>query len=184
MNIVDLTLEYANQPNEVENAFWRAETWPALTEHVTGLQIHYEDGSTQVLTMEVVSKGKHAAFRSIRCKQGQRIYYFQPEPPAFLQQHYGYWEIVPAAGGTLVHSRHYFSVNDPKAVEFATDVLGWDGKGRVAECIGALLQSNSRQTMEALRNSLAEQSAIEPAMHGVEYGAVSPLTISAVDEVA
>jgi hypothetical protein len=178
MNIVDLTLEYANHPSEVENAFWRAEAWPALTEHVTGLRIHYEDNSTQVLTMEVVSRGKHAAFRSIRCKQGARIYYFQPEPPEFLRQHYGYWEIMPAASGTLVHSRHYFSVNDPRAVEFATTVLGWDGKGRVADCIGTLLQSNSRQTMEALRDSMAGSSAI-----GDAYEAITSLKISAASEV-
>jgi hypothetical protein len=159
MHTVDLILEYANPPSEVEHAFWRAEAWPGLTEHVVGLQIHYEDNITQVLTMEVVSKGKHAAFRSIRCKQGQRIYYFQPEPPPFLQQHAGYWEITPSAVGTLVHSRHYFLLNDPQAVAFATTVLGWDGKGSVADCIGTLLQSNSRQTMEALRGSLASRSA-------------------------
>jgi hypothetical protein len=176
MNIVDLFLEYANSPSEVENAFWRAEAWPNLTEHVVGLQIHYEDSNTQVLTMEVMSKGKYAAFRSIRCKQRGRIYYFQPEPPGFLRQHYGYWEIAPAAGGTLVHSRHYFSVNDAQAIAFASTVLGWDGKGKVADCIGALLQSNSRQTMEALRGSLA--GALAPVLKEV-----SPLKINAVSEV-
>ena len=116
MNIVDLTVEYANPPAEVEQAFWRAEVWPELTEHVEGLHIHYEDDNSQILTMEVVSRGKRASFRSIRCRQGSRIYYFQPEPPEFLRQHYGYWEIAPLdEGGCLVHSRHHFAVNDPQA---------------------------------------------------------------------
>ena len=164
MNNIQLELDYPVPADAAMDAFWRAERWPGLTEHVVGLDILYEDAQCQVLRMHVDSRGSRASFQTLRCRQRDRICYFQPTPPAFLRTHGGYWEIVPTDGGCKVISHHEFQVDDAQARRFAASVLGWDGEGEVADCIGRLLAANSRQTMEALRRSLqAPALGREPA---------------------
>ena len=154
MTTIELEIAYPVPADAVMDAFWRAERWPGLTAHVVGLDIDYEDAQCQVLRMHVDSRGSRASFQSVRCRQRERIYYFQPAPPPFLRVHGGYWEIVPNDGGCKAVSHHEFQVDEAAARRFATDVLGWDGAGDVADCIGRLLAANSRQTMEALRRAL------------------------------
>ncbi|GAA0750622.1 hypothetical protein LRH25_19935 [Ideonella azotifigens] len=164
MNTIGLDIAYPVPAAAVMEAFWRAEHWPGLTEHVTGITFHYEDAQCQVLTMAVNSRGSHASFQTMRCRQRNRIYYFQPTPPAFLRMHGGYWEITPTEQGCKAVSHHEFVVNEDEARHFASTVLGWDGQGDVAERIGELLRANSRQTMEALRNALASAQAESAAV--------------------
>lgn len=160
METIKFSLYYPTPIEQVDDAYWRAEKWPGLTEHVSGLHIHYEDDVAQVLTMEVNTRGNRASFRSVRYRQRNRIYYFQPSPPPFLTRHYGYWDFKTNGAGTDVTSCHYFDIEEKLAREFAATVLGWDGVGTTASRIGELLKSNSRQTMEALRNSLARETAV------------------------
>lgn len=154
MDSIEFEIAYAADVATVTDAFWRVERWPELTEHVTGIEIHYEDECIQVLTMKVQTRGSHAAFRTMRCLQGNRIYYFQPAPPPFLLTHGGWWEVAQREQGCAVISRHQFLVEPERATAFATEVLDWDGLGPVAARIGELLRANSRQTMEALRRAM------------------------------
>jgi hypothetical protein len=159
MDSIDFALDYDTDAHSVMQAFWRAERWPGLTGHVTGIDIHHEDEQIQVLTMRVETRGAVAAFRTMRCRQRNRIYYFQPAPPPFLLVHGGWWEINPRAHGCTVLSHHEYRVDTAQATQFASTVLGWDGQGPVAARIGELLRANSRQTMEALRRALQTPAA-------------------------
>jgi len=154
MNTIDFAVSYGATPGAVMEAFWRAERWPSVAAHVTGIDMLYEDEQCQVLTMRVNSRGSHATFRTMRLRQRDRILFIQPSPPAFLRAHSGYWDIRPSAAGCVVTSHHDFLVERGEARRFATGVLGWNGRGGVTEPIGELLHANSRQTMEALRDAL------------------------------
>jgi aromatase len=160
METIDFLLPFAAPASDVAQAFWRAEEWPALTPHVVGIDFHFEDEHTQVLTMKVESRGNRAEFRTVRCRQGDRIYYFQPVPPPFLRSHQGYWEFSATEAGSEVRSRHVFTVHTDEAQRFAARSLGWQGDRRVEECIGALLTANSKQTMEAIRTALRADVAL------------------------
>lgn len=159
MNIVDFELEYQTSVDVVRDAYWRLETWPEITEHVKDIVLHYEDDLIQVLTMTVASGDKRSSFKSVRALAGDTIYYYQPEPPPFLRQHYGLWQCLPSADGSIVKSRHYFEVVPDEVLAFARKVQGVPGVDDPVVHIANLLRHNSQQTMEALKRRLESPQA-------------------------
>jgi hypothetical protein len=144
---------------DVVNAFWRLEDWPEVASHVREIEMHYCDENVQVLTMHVVTKGRHDKFKSIRMKQGEAIYYLQPTPPPILHRHNGSWQFAQEAGKTVVTSRHFVEINTREAIDFLREAkLDKGNQVRTHEQIKNLIRNNSLQTMLALKNRIEQKN--------------------------
>jgi hypothetical protein len=139
---------------EVMQAFWRLEEWPKITRHVNAIDLLFDDENVQVLLMHVDSRGKRDVFKSVRVRQANVIFYFQPVPPPMLRFHRGAWEFDAVPAGTKVTCRHEI-VADPLECRkfFFNTGLELEAAAAVAK-LEELIKNNSNQTMEALKRSL------------------------------
>jgi aromatase len=139
----------------VLDAFWELEDWPSVASHVREIEMHYADENVQVLTMHVVTIGRHDRFKSLRMKQGTAIYYLQPNPPPILLRHNGSWQFKVERSGTVVTSRHFIDVNIEAANAFLREIGAEVTDDRsTQQQIKALIRNNSLQTMLALKKRL------------------------------
>lgn len=157
METFEFSVEVGAEPERVLRAFWELEDWPSVAPHVREIVVHYGDENAQVLTMHVLTRGRHDRFKSVRYKQRDTIYYFQPDPPPILNSHHGCWRVTrDEGGGSVVTSRHTIDVN----VEAAAGALGsmgerpGGGDDETRKQVQALIRNNSLQTMLALKARL------------------------------
>jgi aromatase len=119
----------------VYGALHKLADWPKHLPHVPAVDILYDDGTYQEFRMEVISEGgKRIRVRSIRkCNGGDRIEFFQPQPPVFLRHHAGFWTFKDQGQRTLVGTKHYWTVEETAASEQFPTNTGEHVKGLLAE---------------------------------------------------
>lgn len=155
MESFELDVSFAVDLQRVLQAFWDLEDWPSLTAHVRKIEMHYCDENVQVLTMHVVTKGQHDRFKSVRMKQGNAIYYLQPDPPPILRRHNGSWQFNTGPDGTIVTSRHFVEINTDVAAAFIHEAgLPAGNSTTTHQQIKNIICNNSLQTMLALKKRL------------------------------
>ena|SRR5829696_272808 len=152
METFELDVSFAVDLQRVLRAFWDLEDWPSLTTHVRKIEMHYCDENVQVLTMHVVTNGHHDRFKSVRMKQGNGIYYLQPDPPPILRRHNGSWQFNAGPGSTIVTSRHFVDINTDVAAAFVRKAgLPVGDRTTTHQQIKNIICNNSLQTMLALK---------------------------------
>ena len=159
MNTFSFEMDYPTTPAEVFDAFWSLEDWPKVARHVTGIEMCYADEQVQVLIMHVQTGDRRDAFKTVRIRQGQSIFYFQPSPPPALRLHSGWWHVTEGPEGAKVQSEHNFEVRLEGARRFLDSVgRSADSDQAVIREVQEVLHHNSRQTMVALRDRLSSSS--------------------------
>lgn len=155
MEPFEFDVSFAVDLQRVLDAFWELEDWPSVASHVREIEMHYCDENVQVLTMHVVTRGRHDRFKSLRMRQGTAIYYLQPNPPPILLRHNGSWQFSVEPSGTVVTSRHFIEVNVEAANVFLREIGAevTDDLSTLQQ-IKALIRNNSLQTMLALKKRL------------------------------
>lgn len=153
MESVEIRLPVAAEPEAVINAFWRLEEWPSVARHVRRIEMHYGDERVQVLTFHVETRGRLDAFQSVRFRQGNTIYFFQPSPPPILNRHHGSWRIKPSENGALIISSHALDINVKAAATFLK-LPREAGAYTIRRGIRQIIRNNSLQTMGALKARL------------------------------
>ncbi len=147
-----------NAPAErVLDAFWRLENWPEIAEHVTGIEIAYEDPVVQVLDMVVRTRGKTDRFQTVRILKGDTIHYLQPSPPPLLRHHHGKWIVSDLAGGSRVTSVHTIEVDNSNARAFLGLAAATD-EDVCEAAVADIIRNNSLQTMRALKLRLESEA--------------------------
>ncbi len=157
MENFEFDVSFAADLRRVLKAFWELEDWPSMAAHVREIEMHYADDNVQVLTMHVVTKGRHDRFKSVRMKQANTIYYLQPSPPPILRRHNGSWQFNEGVGGTVVTSRHFVEIETEAAATFLRQAgIPADDDDDTHQQIKTLIRNNSLQTMLALKKRLEE----------------------------
>jgi len=105
--------------SEAFRCFWRAELWPQLTSHVTGVKMLEEQECWQRYELYVRVDGKDYTMQTQRIAvPSSFITFYQPKPPYFMRTHSGVWQFEDdGAGGTLVTVSHRVDVDDDKVIE-------------------------------------------------------------------
>lgn len=157
MEAFEFNVEIDADINRVRAAFWDLDDWPAIAPHVRAIEMLYSDDNVQVLMMHVATKKRLDKFKSVRVKQKDTIFYFQPTPPPILNRHEGSWRLAAHPSGTTVTSQHSIDVN----VEAADAFLGETGDApedadETRRRIQDLIRNNSLQTMLALKRRLEQ----------------------------
>jgi hypothetical protein len=139
----------------VRHALWHLEDWPAIAPHVLAVEVEFACDDVQVVWMTVLSRGNTDRFRSVRIRQDDAIFYFQPRPPAFLRRHYGWWILRTEGGQTIVDSRHELELNPEEAGQYlaatgSPPASCDDAQKRIVD----LIRHNSTQTMLGLKRKL------------------------------
>ena len=163
MNSFHSSVTISRSIAEVMQAFWRLEDWPKITAHVRAIDLLFDDENVQVLLMHVDSRGKRDVFKSVRVRQANVIFYFQPVPPPAVKFHRGAWEFDAVPTGTRVTCRHEI-IADPIGCHqfFLNTGLELEANAVVSK-LEELIKNNSNQTMEALKRSLELVAAREVA---------------------
>lgn len=157
MQTFEFDVEIAADTRSVIDAFWTLEDWPAVAPHVRGIDLLYNDDNAQVLLMHVQTKGQLHSFKSVRVKQPDAIYYFQPDPPPILRRHHGAWKFTSGATVTTVTSLHTIEVDKRNAVAFLLDTGHKEVDPEDApQLIQELIRNNSLQTMLALKKRIEQ----------------------------
>jgi aromatase len=92
---------------------------------------------------------------SVRIRQGNDIFYFQPTPPPAMHQHFGWWRLSQHNGTTSVASDHSLEINLERAAEFLrTAGIEAEGDDQVRQRFCEVIHHNSKQTMMALKARL------------------------------
>jgi hypothetical protein len=156
MESIEFSVEIEAAPERVLREFWELADWPSVAPHVEAIEMHYEDGSVQVLTMRVATGQRRDSFKSVRIRQAEAIFFFQPHPPPALRRHYGWWRLSAVGGAaTRVTSEHWIEIDPEPAARFLEGV----GKPAaelesVETALRGILHHNSLQTMLALKARL------------------------------
>jgi hypothetical protein len=174
MEHFEFDVSFAADLKCVLDAFWDLEDWPSVAPHVRGIEMHYCDENVQVLTMHVVTKGRHDKFKSLRMRQGNAIYYLQPHPPAILLRHNGSWQFNAGSHETVVTSRHYVEINTVAAEIFLREI-GLEPLDQVSthQQIKTLIHNNSLQTMMALKKRLEQTNGEIYVSQAIDASAVA-----------
>jgi aromatase len=158
MEVFEFAIQIKTDLAAVGKAFWDLEEWTKVAPHVREIEMLYRDENVQVLLMHVVTKNHHDKFKSVRYKQGNTIYYFQPTPPPILNAHRGFWRFEENEEGVSVISCHEIDVNVEGANAFLrnTGVEPVDAADTQRK-IRNLITNNSLQTMNALKERLENE---------------------------
>ncbi|MFY9823805.1 MAG: hypothetical protein WAM82_20665 [Thermoanaerobaculia bacterium] len=156
MESIEFSIEIAAPLERVRREFWELADWPSVAPHVQAIDMHYEDGAVQVLTMRVATGQRQDSFKSVRILQAEAIFFFQPQPPPALRRHYGWWRLSAAGGAaTRVTSEHWIDVDPEPAARFLEAVgARMAGDEPVSAALRGILHHNSLQTMLALKTRL------------------------------
>jgi hypothetical protein len=160
MGVFEFAVHIKTDLAAVYRAFWELEDWTKVAAHVREIEMLYEDENVQVLLMHVVTRNHHDKFKSVRYRQGDTIYYFQPTPPPILNAHRGFWRFVEDEEGVTVISCHEIDVNIEGANAFLrrTGVEPPENAGETIQKIRSLITNNSLQTMNALKKRLENET--------------------------
>lgn len=144
----------------VFEGFWDPKRWPEVADHVKKIDTHFEDDLTQVLTMRVETRGRMDSFRTVRIRHDDSIFYYQPQPPVMLREHYGWWQFTRTSEGTIVTSRHVVSVNHETAGDVLKSMgITANGPSEAEDAIRDIIEGNSATTMQAVKNALERNGA-------------------------
>jgi|SRR6185295_644125 len=156
MEKIEFSIEIGAPPERVLREFWELADWPSVAPHVQGIDMHYEDDRIQVLTMRVATGLRQDSFKSVRIRQAEDIFFFQPDPPPALRRHHGWWRLSPLEGAaTRVTSEHWVEIDPEPAALFLEGVGIRTAEGEPIEAaLRAILHRNSLQTMLALKARL------------------------------
>ena len=155
METFEFNVEISAEPQRVSAAFWDMEAWPAMAPHVHAIDMHYCDDNVQVLTMQIATNGRINSFKSVRVRQRDTIFYFQPEPPPILREHQGAWRIASHPTGTVVTCYHSIEIDEDAAALFLREIgtKTPDADTRRQKVL-ELIHKNSLQMMLALKKRL------------------------------
>lgn len=152
-------LDIDGDVDAVYDVLYRADRWPEVLPHVSGLQLETAatasgGADVQTMTMDTVAPdGAAHTTRSVRlCFPGERIVYKQTRPPRGLLGHCGEWSLSRGPNGTRVTASHHVAV-DPVAIG---EVVGTGtGLAEAREAVRRALGGNSRKTLLAARALVA-----------------------------
>lgn len=162
MDKFEFNVEIECSLERARNAFWELEDWPRVAKHVRSIEMIYADENVQVLKMHVVTRNHSDTFKSVRYARGNVIHYFQPDPPPILDRHWGYWRFQESRRKVVVTSFHEVDVNVLASSEFLNSIgVKTSGEGNVREEIRRIIENNSLQTMNALKERLEKEEAHE-----------------------
>lgn len=159
MKVFEFAIKIKSNLAHVSEAFWDLERWPNVANHVRKIELLHSDENVQVLIMYVVTKNHHDKFKSVRYRQGNTIYYFQPSPPPILNAHRGFWRFTQDAEDSVsVISCHEIDVNVENANRFLSNTgfvpqNAEETKYRIQE----IITNNSLQTMNALKERIENE---------------------------
>jgi hypothetical protein len=104
---------------DVFHCFWRAELWPQLTSHVTGVEMLEEQDCWQRYALHVQVDGKPYVMETRRMAVPPNYISFQqPKPPSFMRTHTGVWRFEENPwSGTIVTVTHRVDLDDEKAMK-------------------------------------------------------------------
>jgi|SRR4051812_4588956 hypothetical protein len=155
MESIEFSIEIGAPLARVLREFWELADWPSVAPHVKAIDMHYEDAAVQVLTMHVATGQRQDSFKSVRIRQPEAIFFFQPQPPPALRRHYGWWRLSAAGGAaTRVTSEHWIEIDPEPAARFLAAVGAHTAGEPVAAALRGILHHNSLQTMLALKARL------------------------------
>jgi aromatase len=158
MEVFEFAIRIKTDLAAVSKAFWDLDEWTKVAPHVREIEMLYADENVQVLLMHVVTKNHHDKFKSVRYKQGNTIYYFQPTPPPILNAHRGFWRFAEDEEGVSVISCHEIDVNVEGADAFLRNTGAEPQNAEdTKQKIQNLIRNNSLQTMNALRERLENE---------------------------
>src|ERR1044072_1264444 len=160
MSKFEVKVEIASDIETVMKAFWELEDWPSVAKHVRAINMIYADENVQVLNMHVETRNHHDIFKSVRYRDDNNIYFFQPAPPPILNRHWGSWKFTAAGAWVTVTSFHDMDVDLTGSAAFLSQT-GIDAvdSDEVLKKITELIENNSLQTMNALKNRLERENA-------------------------
>lgn len=155
MEIFNVKLQIAADPELVMGAYWSFEDWPRFAPHVHAIQMHYADEAVQVLTMTVKTRDTVDAFKTVRIRKANSIHFFQPDPPAMLLHHTGVWQFEVDGDGTVVTIEHAIEINMAAAKTFlGLPQSASTDHNSVSTSIREIICNNSLQTMRGLKAKL------------------------------
>jgi len=129
------SIRIARPAVEVYGAFAAFSSWPRVLPHVRAVELVYDDGRHQELSITVERQGRRELVREVRLLYPQsRIEFFQPEPPE-LRQLRGEWSFEP----------------DGERVTLATVNLRWVPDGEDAT---ERLRARCRRDLELFKRDL------------------------------
>ena len=136
--------------DEVYKGLYQVEFWPEKLPHVRRIDKAYDDGLFQKFEMEVEgSNGSIISVHSIRYCERNRIRFFQPVPPTFMQYHCGEWILQPFSGNiTHLLTRHYWHLSASAVEAFP----GLDGIS-TSERVQRWLSEHARFALECWKSS-------------------------------
>ena len=149
MECFESSLEIVAAPDVVMATFWRPERWPAVAAHVRSVDIVYDDENVQVLRFAVGSDARVDHFKSVRVRHRDRILFYQPDPPGFLEVHSGRWDFRATSRGTAVTVLHRVAIN--RAAARGVPAFAGLDDPRLRQRVISLITGNSLQTMRALK---------------------------------
>lgn len=159
METISFELDIGRTVPVVMDKFWAAERWPEVAPHVKNVEIHFSDDNVQVLSMTVQTGDRQDVFKTVRIRQPDGIFYFQPRPPALLRRHCGWWEMRPNGSRTVLVSRHELEIDLPAAERFLAQArVPVEGDEAVKAAVRELIRRNSYQTVLGVKRRLEEES--------------------------
>jgi aromatase len=162
MQVFDFDVKICADLETVRGEFWSLRSWPEIAPHVRKIDMHFDDGQVQVLTMTVDTRGQIDAFKTVRVRRGNAIHYIQPAPPPTLRSHEGSWLFKPAPDGTIVTSQHRIDVCLDIAGQFLERTGAKPGSDEeIRERLALIIQNNSLQTMLALKMRIESEKELD-----------------------
>ncbi len=134
---------------DILEILWRAEKWPEVLPHCSGMEVNYDDGFNQELVMTVDVNNEKEVIRTVRHRRSNySIEYFQPSPPPALKIHTGEWVLEEKEYGVRVSSLHRVVLNKEGVSNLWGDISEDDAYARVKTAIN----NNSMQTLEQVKS--------------------------------
>ncbi len=113
-------------------------------DHIKKFEVRYNDGQYQEFLMNVDTGKNQVSVRSIRRLEDNRIDFFQPEPPKYLEHHTGSW-IIKGMGNNQTHITliHRWDLK----LDRMEEIFGTNDKNRVASIVNDQLHEHAITTL-------------------------------------
>lgn len=146
------TMTVGAPPAEVYAALFDMGRWADRLVHVTGIDVHYDDGRNQEFHMTVESGDDVTlTVRSVRCCHDGVIDFFQPVPPPYLTHHGGTWRFSGNHDGTTdVEVTHVWNLGPEAPSWFPAGP-----SGSTADQVRQVLAEHSRLALSRWRDLFA-----------------------------
>jgi hypothetical protein len=108
MDHIEVTRVIPSAPDAVRELFWAIGEWTRIWDRLTRIDVGYDDGVHQEVTMTVTRDGRLERVRTARFRVDGDIAFFSPEPPPAMDSHRGAWAFAPDRAGCRVTARREY----------------------------------------------------------------------------